>query len=110
MSRGPGVVERAILSNVGDEWVSVDLILTTLTIPITTATRSERESVRRAMRNLANNGQVRSHHNERGELEVSEPYEPETQRFVDRFHEVEESGADWLAWLQGEMEAGFAKC
>jgi hypothetical protein len=107
MSRGSGLTERAVLTTVTEGWVSVDSVLTTLTISPSAATRSERESVRRAIRSLTRKSLVRSRRNERGEIEVTEALDPVSQAIVDQFHAIEAEGGNGVAWLKQKMTDAF---
>jgi len=98
MSRGPGITQRAVLDGLSEEWLSVDDVLTTLNQSLT-AGRSERESIRRAMRTLAVNGQARLRHDAHGELQVSEPLDLETRKILGEVHAVEASGGDGWQYL-----------
>ena len=102
MSRGPGVAERAVLASVSDEWLSVDAVLTTLNIRPGQESRSERESVRRAMRSLTRKGVVRSRH-AGGELQVAEPYDDATRQFLDHMS----AAADPALFLQEAFDGAF---
>ena len=97
MSRGPGRVQRAILSSLSDEWLNVDAICATLNWK--GYERAERESVRRAMRVLAQRGACQSRHNGNGELEITEALSLRAQALLNRAYAIDAQGGDGLTWL-----------